>query len=88
MDGTKPHIKYMYPQVAAALEEVIFADKKKYAAAIRLYRGYQRTNGSRMRITLDNAISILTENGYEVEVNVVTKADVKNKKANPSSKDD
>lgn len=79
----KTHIKYLYPQVAEALEEIIFTDKKKYNSVIKMYRGYMLAGnkGKRMRLSLDKAIEVLTEAGYEVSVSVVTKKNVLDGKA-------
>lgn len=73
----KRHIKDLYPQVAEALEELFNSDKTKFRNEIKQYRGYKQPEGRIRRLSLDAALSLLADNGYDIEIKVVTKAEAR-----------
>jgi hypothetical protein len=63
-----------YPDLAHAVGDIVFSNKKKYLSFWIQYSGkYLNKKGERRRVALSKVIRILEENGYEITIDVIKK---------------
>jgi hypothetical protein len=68
---TRDELNRRHPALVEALDQLIKSDRKKFQSFYVNYCGkYTRQDGTKRRIQLGQAIEILEENGYGVDIRV------------------